>query len=367
MNKTAEQISGEKEMISKQMVEELKRKNQYLPLIFKEINAIGFLMEQGGTTSKDDDDLLSSNQPIQVSWINITTSGSIKNMYNNLKNMFGVGVSGIGFGVGITAAVPEIYNIIKNFLGLGAEIVVENVVQNAEEMAINATNATVIAGGSFIASNTTAPFIALNTTAPFIANATGTEITSTAVNAALNTSAYSSYLTYAAIVFGIYDIWQFVNSDKVTSADILGSFALQTIFSKITDERYITVASLEQNASTLFIESLNLDFLKGFNETNGFLNKIRAGVNVVTSQFDTKTIKKETTNEYSITKYTNSMPEPDDIRRKLTNLNIPFNAFYYGLTIVKSTYAKDTGEMLKQYYDNKDKFMEKYKKNKGKG
>ena len=54
--------------------------------------------------------------------------------------------------------------------------------------------------------------------------------------------------------------------------------------------------------------------------------------------------------------------EPPDIKDKLTNLNIPFRAFAYGLTTVKSTYVKETGELLKDYYDNKDKFMEKWKK-----
>jgi hypothetical protein len=60
--------------------------------------------------------------------------------------------------------------------------------------------------------------------------------------------------------------------------------------------------------------------------------------------------------------YQSKINEPTDIRRKLTNLNIPFTAFSYALTVVQSTYVKETGDMLTQYYNNKDKFMEEYKK-----
>jgi hypothetical protein len=65
---------------------------------------------------------------------------------------------------------------------------------------------------------------------------------------------------------------------------------------------------------------------------------------------------------YDIISYESKTKEPTDIKRRLTNLNIPFSAFSYALTTVQSTYVKETGEMLTQYYNNKDKFMEDYKK-----
>jgi hypothetical protein len=46
----------------------------------------------------------------------------------------------------------------------------------------------------------------------------------------------------------------------------------------------------------------------------------------------------------------------------LVNLNIPMRSFYYALNIVKSTYNKETGPMLLEYFENRDKFMETLKK-----
>jgi hypothetical protein len=55
-----------------------------------------------------------------------------------------------------------------------------------------------------------------------------------------------------------------------------------------------------------------------------------------------------------------------DIKNKLVNLNTPMQSFYYAMTIVKSTYNKETGPLLQQYYENRDLFMENYKKRESK-
>jgi hypothetical protein len=72
--------------------------------------------------------------------------------------------------------------------------------------------------------------------------------------------------------------------------------------------------------------------------------------------------KPENPQYYDIKSYKSTTVEPNDIRRRLTNLNIPFTSFSYALTVVQSTYVAETGVMLTQYYNNKDKFMEEYKK-----
>jgi hypothetical protein len=72
--------------------------------------------------------------------------------------------------------------------------------------------------------------------------------------------------------------------------------------------------------------------------------------------------KPEKPKYYDVILYENTNKEPIDIKKRLTNLNIPFSAFSYALTVVQSTYVKETGEQLTQYYNNKDKFMEEYKK-----
>jgi hypothetical protein len=51
-------------------------------------------------------------------------------------------------------------------------------------------------------------------------------------------------------------------------------------------------------------------------------------------------------------------------KSKLVNLNIPMQSLYYALNIVKSTYNSETGDLLTQYYENKDAFMESYAKRK---
>jgi hypothetical protein len=61
MNKTPEQINAEKQTLSAKMINDLKIKNQYLPLIFKEISAFGFAEDNANNannTVKDDDDFL---------------------------------------------------------------------------------------------------------------------------------------------------------------------------------------------------------------------------------------------------------------------------------------------------------------------
>ena len=53
-------------------------------------------------------------------------------------------------------------------------------------------------------------------------------------------------------------------------------------------------------------------------------------------------------------------------KKQLVNLNIPLASFYYALSIIQSTYNKETGPLLKKYYENRDLFMEDWKKRKEK-
>jgi hypothetical protein len=54
----------------------------------------------------------------------------------------------------------------------------------------------------------------------------------------------------------------------------------------------------------------------------------------------------------------------DLMKRQLTNLNMPIESFYYALTLVKSTYVKRMGDDVRKYHDNKDAFMVEYAKRK---
>jgi hypothetical protein len=67
---------------------------------------------------------------------------------------------------------------------------------------------------------------------------------------------------------------------------------------------------------------------------------------------------------YNFKLYKEIVTQDDKIKSLLVNLNIPNQSFAYALTVVKSTYVKQSGKDLRDYYNDKDKFMEEYKKRK---
>jgi hypothetical protein len=344
MSKTPEQIQAEKTATSAKMLEDLKRKNQYLPLIFKEISAIGFLAEynQALTSVKDDDDLLSRDKPVKVEWIKISTSATILNIFDmskkfiedNLVWSLSQGAKVGTYGALGTAGVAGVMGILDYIL------------------------ATSILTGALTKISTT-----FSSAGALSTEATAAALSTEAAAAGGYTyllSAFSRFIGGAAIIYGVWDLWDLINQSDVDQSRILNSFALKTIFSIITDVRYITVSSLENtNASTLFVESLKLDFFKSFRDMKTYTETFGVALSSLTER---KTVQKENPQQYPITTYDSKTIEPPDIKAKLTNLNIPFTAFSYALTVVQSTYVKETGDMLTQYYNNKDKFMEEYKK-----
>lgn len=54
----------------------------------------------------------------------------------------------------------------------------------------------------------------------------------------------------------------------------------------------------------------------------------------------------------------------NSMKNKLINLNVPLQSFYYALTLVKSTYVKQLGNDVKKYNEDKDAFMIEYAKRK---
>jgi hypothetical protein len=46
----------------------------------------------------------------------------------------------------------------------------------------------------------------------------------------------------------------------------------------------------------------------------------------------------------------------------LCNLNVPLDAFYYASTIVKTTYNSEVAPLLEKYYNNREQFLEDFKK-----
>jgi hypothetical protein len=154
------------------------------------------------------------------------------------------------------------------------------------------------------------------------------------------------------IAYAAYDSYQFYTAENVDNPQITNNFLLSVILNIITENRYITTKKFDDDPASIFSEFLK----KKIEQTSGILQTITQKI------ASSSSLKGETT-DYPIVLYNKAnIAEPSDIKDKLTNLNIPFRAFAYALTTVKSTYVKETGELLKDYYDNKDKFMEKWKK-----
>ena len=159
------------------------------------------------------------------------------------------------------------------------------------------------------------------------------------------------------------------NTDKII-ADIL----VQTIFDMLTKIRYIEYNNFDKHPNDIFMYIINI----GYSNANAWfktytqeqekadpgwwrrwLDKFK---NQLSFTSELKINDSTFNNSPAISKNiitTNISPE---IKSKLINLNIPMQSFYYAMSIVKSTSNKDNNLLLKQYYDNRDLFMENLKK-----
>ena len=64
----------------------------------------------------------------------------------------------------------------------------------------------------------------------------------------------------------------------------------------------------------------------------------------------------------NIHKYNSTTSAPSDIKQRLINFNVPLDAIAYASQVVKSTYPKDSAKDLRDYTEDRDKFMDNYKK-----
>ena len=323
MIKSQEQRNADKKSTQMQMVENLKRKNQFLALIFKRVTAVGFLTTtEGQKKVVDDNDILSkTNKPGQeemsetknvvINWIELNEKSSL---YKNFQGYI----------------VPLVIGVGKYFEG-------SNVIEKVKDLR------------PFFGPETkplTGPLWLLNTIMDLTlygVKYVGKRVSNLITN---------SWATVAMIAYGAYDSYQFYTAENVDNTQITNNFLLSVILNIITENRYITTKNFDDDPASIFSEFLK----KKIEQTSGILRKITQ------TMASSSSLKGETT-DYPIVLYNKAnIAEPSDIKDKLTNLNIPFRAFAYALTTVKSTYVKETGELLKDYYDNKDKFMEKWKK-----
>ena len=306
------------------MAENLKRKNQFLAVIFKKVTAVGFLMADNTNNVVDDNDILSkensNSKEVVINWIPIDEKSQLFEYVKSSILPIFAGVAKYIEGVPppdsavANAAAGPVANAAEVGFTIGTPIGFMRAIWSST---VSSINSLVKLGASLIT---------------------------------------DSVATALIIAFAAYESFQFYTAESLDNSELINNFLLYTIMNIITDIRYITTKTFNKKPSLVFKEFLD----NKLEQTSGILKRIvKTAEKLVTSSsvFNNETIN------YPIVLYNKAnIAEPSDIKDKLTNLNIPFRAFAYALTTVKSTYVKETGELLKDYYDNKDKFMEKWKK-----
>ena len=262
-----------------EIIEELIKKNQMLPLVFNNIDAIGFLDDGTPNNIVDDQLIMNKSIDINIKWISIAGNGwkkyftSLPSLVSVIKASFGVHESG-----GAT-----------NYIGSG-----------------------LVAVGIWAGTVTGIPAI---------------------IGVSL------------LVISNIYAVCM-QNPDKKAN-EIINDVGSMVLFSLLTELRYM--------------ECNNLNTTNVFKEISKQIEKIAS---TLTKQKNMKNwTNTDTTKDDIIKKYNiGNNIITRDIKNMLVNLNIPMRSFYYALNIVKSTYNKETGPMLLEYFENRDKFMETLKK-----
>jgi hypothetical protein len=276
---TAKKDKKSEEAKYNEIIEELIKKNQMLPLVFNNIDAIGFLKNKDTDHFVDDQLIMNTSNEINIKWISITGNGwkeyftSLPSLVSVIKATFGVHESG-----GAT-----------NYIGSG-----------------------LFAAGLYTTGAATGPVAIIGVSLLVISN--------------------------------IYAVCM-LNPDKNPDA-IINDVGSMVLFSLLTELRYM--------------ECNNLNTTNVFKEISKQIEKIAS---TLTNQRRMKKWTNKNTTNHIIKKYNiGNNIITRDIKNMLVNLNIPMRSFYYALNIVKSTYNKETGPMLLEYFENRDKFMETLKK-----
>lgn len=277
---------------------DLQSKNQYLPLIFKKIEGIGFIVEQTPQQplTKDDKDI---GIP-KMKWNSLNKEGNYFGTF--LMSLLGLGES-------------KIASLFCTIAGTGL------------------TTGLFSAATSMTTGNL-----------PDIMQL---------INSISITNPYA--ITYLSLLV-LANTYSLVTSKQVTKETILNDITLITIFNLITEIKQIETLDLNTDPIEIFSDQLD-------NTINGLSWWTKTKMSITTEK---KSILSGIV-ETEIKKYEEKLKTIDpNIKQKLTNLNIPIQAFAYASTLVKSTYVKETGEQLKLYEKDRDKLLADIKKKKEK-
>lgn len=273
-----------KDIKSEQNILELQKKNQYLPLVFKKIESIGFLTDD---TQKD-----KTLDDKNIKDINISWSQSESGVFSRA---FWEGIVG-SIASGMTTQSDT------NKANIGVPILMGIITQMISEYTQNDINLAPVLLGILLASN---------------------------------------IITTTKDIIGM----------DYSKEEILNSIELTTIFNLITE---IGNIELDEDISNKSVHQVFNDAI------TKALKKITWWQSTVTSfftEFKTK-LHSSKSSPAEIKKYDKSKLNIDsEIKKKLTNLNIPIQSFSYAATIVKTTYDKETGRQLQLYDTDKEALL----------
>jgi len=304
--KTSKDNTTESENERIKILEDIKKKGLYLPMMFKSIQAIGFLENSDNEEKNritDDNDIIRTNKAGNVVWSEIKRIRT----YSFTK-------------------VLEIITVLS--LGISSYV---------NPQLLQSTPLTTQSPDGSILNKI------LGTMQNYL------------YSAIFSTSATTKTLSVLSVILTADELYSYITAENPSPEDVIDSFLTKMMFTIITEIQFITVNNLNgTNATKAFIQALNeyinstqsfvmANFYNRFKNTSAINN-----IETVSTPITLNTMTKSTVNI--------------DINNKLTNLNIPLRSFAYALTVVKTTYVKESGMLLQKYYDNKDKFMEEQKK-----
>jgi SpoVK/Ycf46/Vps4 family AAA+-type ATPase len=175
----------------------------------------------------------------------------------------------------------------------------------------------------------------------------------------------AGYVSAAAagtiIVCNIVNAYKYWSGKPEDKENIIKNALMQSLFNILTEIRYFECNKFQgKDALDVFLKELDKICQESL---TFFSNKSTPALRGSQTTAATQGQGRSSTD---LTIYKNKNIIGKDIKNKLVNLNIPMQSFYYAMNIVKTTYNLETGPLLVQYYENRELFLENYKKKEAK-
>jgi hypothetical protein len=414
----------------KQMIEEfekMKKKNQLMPVLFKNAKCFGFIIDENAFLKASDD-----NYEIKDAYQRLKETGpnrfgfggkpisnkDKKTAYDNLKNAFEIKQKNVN-DILIKFRICQIYGLaddkyktimtkVYNYLDthrnndgnpfhklVHSPIMSDSIIGNKGKISwVDIPNDKTTSWGS-IRDTIKIYFNALRgewkqmRQRPFWTHLTPVAMYGIAVGGGYFfgfTGALAAFFTWPALLAGGVGLtlWlvttDWLDSDA-TPEELIDSLIKTHLYNIATQSRYIDIDSVYFNSNPNI--SIYRDILHKITKSISDLKAydLDADLHLVLFKPNYKKIEAGTNNDFDPTglrPYDNldvtqllstfgfhkipAKEPPKDIKKKLTNYNIPLQSFYYGLSVTNATYNAETGTMLKVYNKNKAEFDQTYKK-----